>query len=1021
MTLSNDSFFSLSTLKTFVGNMRSNGGVMPVQYLQNGYPDASGDHQRHRRRPTNTGSKLLTDEENFALFNLIGTNCVSLTAGVCQLFRAEYGKWRKVSTGVISLVKDYNQKSYCLRMLNLQEEQLIFQQTLYSLFRVKTNPKCSRFLVFEGESATYGLNFSEDFEAESFGYHLQKRYEQELRSTSINSKYLEQDSSLRPIAEVKPFFVYSTTEQAVASAEQRLYDAVSTLTRRRAAVTPTPKTYSTPMNSRRNAMTPQPVMGTSRGAIWPNHGYGYPSSHVNRSVSIGSAQQDFPYSISRQNSTVGVTIGRRSFYPVYRGCNINSPPVQNSFGPVYRTPMEDFVTKRYPQNETYFGNRSKEGMYNHPYLDNRQHSDLNNFVHDSQVPSHYAMFNNAGARMHSGDRANKVFDSLEWTHYPCSNNNSLSVDEFPSSPTIDSLVRQTCRSCNLKGVDCGNGGAYNDIGQKRKQSKSSPPLNRISAKEESEKYFGKISNIAYSSSSSAYSSGSTPPEPVGELSINTNDKIDSSMMLEFSYSRPTISKINVAPPRPDSKPRPPKTIAAVSPNHVSTISIPEINELRPTSTIPFEKSSMNKERPMPKRYFTLRPTRPPPPPPHRDNRSFTPVLRSSVSTSTSPVSPRRNKKGQKAEVKRAHSKITLVDNFFQTDKSHPNGSSVGITSIGAVSHINNMKHLEENTKANNKKGKKKDKKPKIRKEDIGNPINFQHKAHIGWDQDGGFSQQMFDAEPMDDSVRALLTAAGQNPDKMKPDDIKFVYKFLESWDASETKPATPKYTSSSQYPTPPAAETMRIPVVPYEPRLNRPLPSLPSHNIPLTPAVPRHEQAPSRPPPPPPPPVSIPNQNPPAVPGNRSASVVPSGISSGGNQGPPPAPPPPPPIGGIKNSEANMPKATGARANLLSEIHAGARLKHVDPPVEKSPIGLGKVANSTGNARDDVMNAIKQGANLRHVNQSEVAEKRKSITATQNLDGIAGALARALEKRRNQMNQSDSEDGDDSSNEWEDD
>lgn len=104
---------------------------------------------------------------------------------------------------------------------------------------------------------------------------------------------------------------------------------------------------------------------------------------------------------------------------------------------------------------------------------------------------------------------------------------------------------------------------------------------------------------------------------------------------------------------------------------------------------------------------------------------------------------------------------------------------------------------------------------------------FRHKAHIGWDQDGGFSQQMFDAEPMDDSVRALLTAAGQNPDKMKPDDIKFVYKFLESWDANESKP-TPKYTSSSQYPTPPSTETTRIPVASYESRSNRPLPSVSS-------------------------------------------------------------------------------------------------------------------------------------------------------------------------------------------------
>lgn len=177
------------------------------------------------------------------------------------------------------------------------------------------------------------------------------------------------------------------------------------------------------------------------------------------------------------------------------------------------------------------------------------------------------------------------------------------------------------------------------------------------------------------------------------------------------------------------------------------------------------------------------------------------------------------------------------------------------------------------------------------------------------------------------------------------------------------------------------------------------------------------------PPPPPPPPPQF----------NKAAPPV-------SGQAPPPAPPPPPPpsaLGGGQKSETPLPKASGARANLLAEIHAGARLKHIEPPAEKSPINLGKVASNTGNARDDVMNAIKQGTNLRHVsstiafldvnfyclqvNQSEVAEKRKSITATQNLDGIAGALARALEKRRNQMNQSDSEDGDESGNEWEDD
>ena len=503
------------------------------------------------------------------------------------------------------------------------------------------------------------------------------------RSASINSAYLEQDPSFRPIAEVKPFFVYSTTEQAVASAEKRLYDAVSTLTRRRAAVTPTSKTYSTPMTSRRNTMTPQPVMGTGRN-VWGNDIYGYSSPGLNRSVSVNVNQHDVPYSISRQNSTVGVTIGRRSFYPVYRGCDINSPPAPSSFTPIYRAPMDDFMAKRYPPSENYFPNRPKEMIYGHSYLDNNRHMELNNFVHNSQLPSHYAMFSSAASRMHSGDRTNKVFDSPEWTHHYCYNNNSLSVDDFASVPAIDTQVRQTCRSCSIKGVDCVNGGGYGDIGQKRKQSKSSPPLNRVPTK--SEKYSANnrtkdslppydslysVSNIAYSSSSSAYSSGSTPPEPAGELSINTNDKVNSTMLELSSYPKPISSNINVAPPRPDSKPKPPKTIAAVSPNHVSTVNIPEYNDIRPTSTIPFEKSLTTSERPAPKRYFTLRPTKPPPPPPHQNlnqnNRSVTPPLQKScVSASNTPLNPRKIKKHGKSDIKRAHSKITLVENFFHT-------------------------------------------------------------------------------------------------------------------------------------------------------------------------------------------------------------------------------------------------------------------------------------------------------------------------------------------------------------------
>lgn len=58
-------------------------------------------------------------------------------------------------------------------------------------------------------------------------------------------------------------------------------------------------------------------------------------------------------------------------------------------------------------------------------------------------------------------------------------------------------------------------------------------------------------------------------------------------------------------------------------------------------------------------------------------------------------------------------------------------------------------------------------------------IFFRHLAHVGWDQDGGFSRQVNDNEPLDDSVKQMLISLGQNPDSFNKDDVKFVYDFLQ--------------------------------------------------------------------------------------------------------------------------------------------------------------------------------------------------------------------------------------------------
>ncbi|GMS95343.1 hypothetical protein PENTCL1PPCAC_17518, partial [Pristionchus entomophagus] len=169
--------------------------------------------------------------------------------------------------------------------------------------------------------------------------------------------------------------------------------------------------------------------------------------------------------------------------------------------------------------------------------------------------------------------------------------------------------------------------------------------------------------------------------------------------------------------------------------------------------------------------------------------------------------------------------------------------------------------------------KKNDKKKKIRKEDISNPTNFQHKAHVGWDQDTGFSNNA-DPDPMDETIRTILKAAGQDPSQMSKKTIKFVYDFIEkyqeapegqlpnggsafppnqSWGSSPSRQSPS--ISSPMPPPPPSRITSHSPSIappsrppPPPPSSSRPLPFRPQDGPPLPPPV---HSSPSAPPPPP--------------------------------------------------------------------------------------------------------------------------------------------------------------------------
>ncbi|KIH69076.1 hypothetical protein ANCDUO_00586 [Ancylostoma duodenale] len=343
--------------------------------------------------------------------------------------------------------------------------------------------------------------------------------------------------------------------------------------------------------------------------------------------------------------------------------------------------------------------------------------------------------------------------------------------------------------------------------------------------------------------------------------------------------------------------------------------------------------------------------------------------------------------------------------------------SGGVTPVGTMVHAEKISATATTTSFFSRKDKKKkDKRPRIRKEDISNPTNFQHKAHVGWDQDNGFSNNMCDSEPMDESIkyamfialsisdstqtcsfRNIIRAAGQDPTSMSKKTIKFVYDFIENYKDDE-------HLASSVQPHKAAAH--------ITPQWSSPAPPPPPSRT----ASHQTSAPPARPPPPPPAvtssrPFARPLPQVPSVDVGRPAGVPPpppsAGISSSAPP-PPPPPPPPPSISAISSAPAAPPPPpsiatpNSGRGNLLAEIQAGKQLRSV------ADHGTPERPNTKADARDNVMAQIRQGAQLKHVDTAAEQEKRKSETTLLEMGGIAGALAKALEERRMNMALDDS-------------
>ncbi|KAJ3612311.1 hypothetical protein NHX12_020587 [Muraenolepis orangiensis] len=120
-----------------------------------------------QRRQANAGSMLLTHQENDCLFNHLGRKCMALASAVVQVFMADRNHgWSKRSCGVACLVKDNPMRSYFIRVFDLKEGKMTFEQELYNNFNINTSKPY--FITFPGDNSQVGLNFANEEEAKRF-------------------------------------------------------------------------------------------------------------------------------------------------------------------------------------------------------------------------------------------------------------------------------------------------------------------------------------------------------------------------------------------------------------------------------------------------------------------------------------------------------------------------------------------------------------------------------------------------------------------------------------------------------------------------------------------------------------------------------------------------------------------------------------------------------------------------------------------------------------------------------------
>ncbi|KAL1512577.1 hypothetical protein ABEB36_002149 [Hypothenemus hampei] len=146
----------------------------------------------------NQGSSLLSIDENFQVFELLGNRCQTISTTVVQLFLTtppNHSQWVKKDTGVLCFVKDNGKKNYFFRLFSLRRNQLIWEHEMYN--NMDYNEELTYFHTFEGEECMVAFNFANQQEARTFKANVDSKIATRRRKEERKARQITQTQNLK--------------------------------------------------------------------------------------------------------------------------------------------------------------------------------------------------------------------------------------------------------------------------------------------------------------------------------------------------------------------------------------------------------------------------------------------------------------------------------------------------------------------------------------------------------------------------------------------------------------------------------------------------------------------------------------------------------------------------------------------------------------------------------------------------------------------------------------------------------